>query len=82
MIYDDNTRTVNLQNVRLVGDVTVSGDVRYADPAQATAILALLDASGGRYDVQLAWQPFQPADTVEVTGTFQGRAFAASIPRF
>lgn len=64
--------TVELDHVRHVRDVEVTGRVSLGDRAYAS-----LTVSGGR-QVTLSWRPFQPDDHIRVGGVLDGhRRFAA-----
>jgi pimeloyl-ACP methyl ester carboxylesterase len=76
--FDDQARTIQLDGVRFVQDVAVSGRIRW-DGDAATADLTLSAGKGGRRALQFGWTPFRAEDVTRVAGALDGRRFVAWV---
>ncbi|MFF5110935.1 alpha/beta fold hydrolase [Streptosporangium sp. NPDC000509] len=79
LTFDDKAATVDLRDVRFVGDLTVNGEVRLSG-GDATARLTVTGGGGGSRALDLSWKPFRAEDDTAVSGTFAGHGFTATIP--
>jgi pimeloyl-ACP methyl ester carboxylesterase len=64
---------IQLDQVRYVGDLAVTGRIAIAGDGTATADLDLAGAS--QATLELTWQPYQATDRISITGTLNDRPF-------
>ncbi|MGH8793863.1 MAG: alpha/beta fold hydrolase [Stackebrandtia sp.] len=76
----EDSRNVTLEEVSFVEDLAVTGDVKIADDNTATTTLTAVAADGTEHALELTWTAFQPLDATQVSGTFDGQPFHATIP--
>ncbi|MCA2223578.1 alpha/beta hydrolase [Nonomuraea aurantiaca] len=75
--FRDENATIALDQVRLVTDLQVSGDIRLTAAGRATAGLRATGADGRTHDLTLTWQAFTAQERPALSGTFDGRPFSA-----
>ena len=83
LTFDDEAAVIRLDQVRFVGDLAVSGEIRLGGASrtggEAAARLTVTDRDGTR-EVRLAWRPFTATEHPAVSGSYAGRRFTGTIP--
>jgi len=78
--WDADARTIELEDVRFVDDLVVSGTIRIGGEHHATAEVLAVGSDGPARELTLGWRAFLPEDETRVTGLMDGRQFTARVP--
>jgi pimeloyl-ACP methyl ester carboxylesterase len=75
-----DTRTIQLEEVRFVEDLAVSGTIQIGSEEAATVEFVMTGNDGTARSLTLHFRAFRPVDEVHVTGQLDGRSLVASVP--